>query len=94
MNRDAIDSLLKDLKEKHTKYYEDLNSMSKSIFLDKKIKFKITDFAESEAKQNIYNGVIKDVTVTTDCDLMLEVKDIDTKETKIIFSHNVLETEK
>ena len=41
-----------------------------------------------------YDGVIKDVSVTSDCDLMLEVKDINTKETKIIFSHNVLETER
>ena len=94
MNRDVMDNLLKELKEKHTKYYEELNSISKSVFLDKKIKFKSTDFIDNEAKQSIYNGIIKDVTVTTDCDLMLEVKDIDSKETKIIFSHNVLETEK
>ena len=94
MNRDVMDNLLNELKQKHKKYYEELNNFSKSVFLDKKIKFKSTDFVENEVKENIHNGVIKDVTVTSDCDLMLEVKDIDTKETKIIFSHNVLETEK
>lgn len=93
MSRETMDNLLNKLKEKNLKHHKELNKISKSTFLDKKIKFKSTDFIDDQANQSIHNGVIKDVTVTSDCDLLLEVKDIDTKETKIIFSYNVLETE-
>ena len=94
MNRKTLDSVLSEIKTKHEKHYAELNNMTKNIFLDKKIKFKLTEVINNEAKNSMHDGVIKDVSVTSDCDLMLEVKDINTKETKIIFSHNVLETER
>ena len=94
MNRKTLDSLLSEIKTKHEKHYAELNNMTKSIFLDKKIKFKLTEIVNDETKNSLHDGVIKDVSVTSDCDLMLEVTDTDTKETKIIFSYNVLETEK
>tara|TARA_B100001989_G_C24432717_1_gene409844 strand:+ start:617 stop:901 length:285 start_codon:yes stop_codon:yes gene_type:complete len=94
MNRETLDNLLKEIKSRQTEYFNEINSISKNIFLDKKVKFKTTEIINNETKNNFHDGVIKDVTVTSDCDLMLEVKDINTKETKIIFSHNVLETEK
>ena len=44
-------------------------------------------------KENVKTGIVEEVTVTTDCDVMLEVKDTNTKESFIIFSYNIIETE-
>ena len=90
MNRETLENTLAEIKEKHEKHYLDLNKMTKNKFLGKKIKFKTTETINNETENKLHYGLVKDVTVTSDCDLMLEVKNINTKETKIIFSHNVL----
>jgi hypothetical protein len=94
MDRKNLENFLDKVKENYSKYYSEINNMSKSLFLDKKVKFKNTEIVNDEVKNNICEGVITDVTVTTDCDLMIEVRNTKNDETKIIFSHNVLETEK
>ena len=89
MNRNELENLLKDIKVKQERYYEEISEISKAKFLNKKVRFKNTSFVNDEPKDEVLSGLIEDVTITSDFDLMFQVKDVD-DQTKIIFSHSVL----
>jgi|13_taG_2_1085334.scaffolds.fasta_scaffold00293_17 polysaccharide deacetylase 2 family uncharacterized protein YibQ len=93
MNKDLLENLLKEIKSKHELYYLDVNKISKSYLLNKQIKFNVPVVVDDVIKENVKTGIVEEVTVTTDCDVMLEVKDTNTKESFIIFSYNIIETE-
>ena len=94
MNRSELEKLIEDIKVTQEKYYQKINEISKQKFLNKKVRFKNTFFIDNNPIEEISSGLVEDVTITSDFDLMFQVKDVNADKTKIIFSHNVLGLEK
>ena len=93
MSKETIKDVIFTIKNKQSLFYEQANSLAREKFLNKKVNFKSTKIIDDDKVEAIYEGLVKDVVATSDCDLMFEVEDVQTLETKFIFSYNILEVE-
>jgi hypothetical protein len=93
MDRTRLTSHIEHIREIYNSHIQNVNNMSREKFNNKHVTYKKFTGNLDENENPVYKdieGKVKDVYVTSDHDLMLEIVDIDDNK-DIIFSFHVLE---